>query len=126
MKKKNAGDARESSGQPATTGDYEVKLYPLPFSEIAGPAVPFFVVAVLALVACFVIDQSDYPTIYSWASFTLFIAGVITLVALYICITTVLCPVCQRKCQSSSLPTGNQSARCGHCKIEWDTGMRCD
>lgn len=126
MKKQNAGDARGSPGQPDTISEYEVKPYPLPFSEIAGPAVPFFVVAVLAIGACFVIDQSDYPTIYSWASFTMFIAGVISLVALYLCITNIPCPVCRRKCQSSSLPTGSQSARCGHCKIEWDTGLRAD
>lgn len=116
----------ESQEGGGTVNGCEIKQYPRPLFEIFKPASPLFVISAIAVGACLLIDRSDYPKAFSLAVLAMFVAVPAAMIAAYVCATNILCPNCKRKCKSSILSTGNQSAICARCKIEWDTGLGSD
>lgn len=125
MEKKSVCIPESHEGVDTATG-YEIKQYPRPLFEIFKPATPLFVIGAIAVGTCLCIDRSHYPKVFALAVFIMFVAFAAAMVAAYVCATNILCPDCKRKCKSSYLPTGNQSAICSHCKTEWDTGLGTD
>lgn len=107
---------RDSSG-------FTVKPYPGAVRNVFGPALPFFVIGGIAIVAAALLEQTLHRSLFGIAIIIGTIAILLVIGISHFRIHALVCPTCRDKCETTTLENQSWGAICNRCETVWETGV---
>lgn len=118
--------ALESGSRIVDPSSFVVKPFPDASKRVFGPAMPFFVIAIVSFLVARFIDATAHPAVTGLLPPVGVVTVFVGLSIVFFRLHTLPCPVCQRECKKAMLQNDNWGAICKQCQVHWDTGIGSD